>query len=108
MVLRSSVVLVALFGLFFYNMNEPKVVPKDKEALILQGIIQTIEYVHFTKKPLDDNFSKVVYKTFLERLDGQKRFLTQKDIDQLKKYEFQIDNQVNDLSFEFFNTSLPG
>ena len=107
MVLRSSVVLVALFGLFFYNMNEQQVVPKDKEALILQGLIQTIEYVHFTKKPLDDNFSKVVYKTYLERLDGQKRFLTQKDIDQLKQYESQIDNQVNNLSFEFFNKSLP-
>ncbi len=107
MILRSSVVLVALFGLFFYNMNEQQVVPKDKEALILQGLIQTIEYVHFSKKPLDDTFSKVVYKTYLERLDGQKRFLTQKDIDQLKQYELQIDNQVNNLSFEFFNTSLP-
>jgi carboxyl-terminal processing protease len=107
MVLRSSVVLVALFGLFFYNMNEPKAVAKDKEALILQGLIQAIEYVHFTKKPLDDNFSKVVYKSYLERLDGQKRFLTQKDIDQLKDYELQIDNQVNALTFEFFNKSLP-
>jgi len=107
MILRSSVVLVALFGLFFYNMNEPKVVPKDKEALILQGLIQAIEYVHFTKKPIDDNFSKVVYKSYLERLDGQKRFFTQKDIDQIKQYELQIDNQVNSLSFEFFNTSLP-
>jgi len=86
---------------------EPGVVVHDKEALILQGLMQTIEYVHFAPKPVDDSFSKSVYKTYLERIDAQKRFLTQQDIDKIKQYEFKIDDQVNVRTFDFFNASLP-
>lgn len=107
MVFRSSVVITALCGLYFFNIGKPQPVVNDKEALILQGLMQTIEYVHFAPKPIDDEFSKTIYKTYLERIDGGKRFFTQKDIEQLKKYETQIDNQVSARTFEFFNASLP-
>ena len=103
MYFRSSIIIVGLFGFLFFKMYAPPTVNPEKEALILQGIIQSVESVHFGPKPIDDNFSKFVYKTYLERLDNGKRFLTQKDIDQLKKYELQIDDQVNKRSFEFFN-----
>jgi hypothetical protein len=33
--------------------------------------------------------------------------LTQQDIDKLKAYELQIDEQINARSFDFFNASLP-
>lgn len=107
MIFRSSVVLVALFGLYFYNSGGPQTVINDKEALILQGLMQTIEYVHYAPQPVNDDFSKAVYKSFLERLDGSKRFLTQEDVNKLSVYELQVDNQVNARTFEFFNTSLP-
>ena len=107
MVLRSSVVIAALLGFYFFRVAEPGVVVHDKEALILQGLMQTIEYVHFAPKPVDDSFSKSVYKTYLERIDAQKRFLTQQDIDKIKQYEFKIDDQVNVRTFDFFNASLP-
>jgi len=107
MVLRSSVVIAALLGFYFFRVAEPGVVVNDKEALILQGLMQTIEYVHFAPKPVDDSFSKSVYKTYLERIDAQKRFLTQQDIDKIKQYEFKIDDQVNVHTFDFFNASLP-
>lgn len=107
MVLRSSVVIAALLGFYFFRVAEPGVVVNNKEALILQGLMQTIEYVHFAPKPVDDSFSKSVYKTYLERIDAQKRFLTQQDIDKIKQYEFKIDDQVNVRTFDFFNASLP-
>ncbi len=107
MVLRSSVVIAALLGFYFFRPAPGQVAVNDKEALILQGLMQTIEYVHFSPKNIDDTFSKTVYKTYLERIDNQKRFLTQSDINQLKKYELTIDDQVHSRTFEFFNTSLP-
>jgi len=108
MIFRSSVVIVALMGLFFFQREvntNPTV--NDKETLILQGLIQTLEYVHYEPKALDDNFSKAVYKSFLNRLDSQKRFFTQKDIDALKVYETAVDNQVQAGNFDFFNAALP-
>ncbi len=107
MVLRSSVVIAVLFGLFFFNQGQPKLEPNDKEALILQGVMQTIEYVHFSPKKVDDKMSKEVFKSYINRLDGYKRYFTQKDLDQLAKYELLVDDQVNNLTFDFFNESLP-
>lgn len=107
MVLRSSVVIAVLCGLFFFNQGQPKVEPNDKEALILQGIMQTIEYVHFAPKKVDDKMSKEVFKSYINKLDGYKRYFTQKDLDQLAKYELLVDDQVNNLTFDFFNASLP-
>jgi hypothetical protein len=63
MVLRSSVVIAALLGLYFFKMAEPTVVVNDKEALILQGLMQTIEYVHFAPKKVDDVFSRILIKS---------------------------------------------
>ncbi len=107
MVFRSSVLIAVLCGLYFFNQPKTKDIGNDKEALILQGLMQTIEYVHYAPKKVDDELSKHIYKTYLDRLDGYKRYFTQKDLDQLKKYELTIDDQINGLSFEFFNTSLP-
>jgi len=107
MVFRSSVVIAALCGLYFFNQGQPTVPVNDKEALILQGLMQTIEYVHFAPKKVNDEMSKTVFKTYLDRLDGYKRYLTQKDIDQLKKQEYLVDDQINARTFEFFNASLP-
>lgn len=103
---RSSVLIAVLGGLYFFNVSKPSSATPNKEALVLQGIIQTIEYVHFAPKPIDDTFSKVIYKTYLDRIDGYKRFLTQEDINVLKPYELQIDNQVQSLTFDYFNVSL--
>ncbi|MEZ4909357.1 MAG: carboxy terminal-processing peptidase [Saprospiraceae bacterium] len=108
MAYRSSIILVALFGLLFYTKSkETNLVDPNKEALILQGILQSVEYVHYNPKPIDDVFSQAVYNSYLERLDISKRFLTQEDLATLEKYRLLIDDQVNQRDFEFFNLTLP-
>ncbi|MBL0023684.1 MAG: carboxy terminal-processing peptidase [Saprospiraceae bacterium] len=107
MVLRSSLVIAVLFGLFMVKSYNPGPPVNDKEAMVLQGIIETIKYVHLKPKEIDNTFSAMVYKTYLERIDGQKRFLTQEDLNKLKNFELLIDDEVNNRTFEFFNASLP-
>ncbi|MCB0659777.1 MAG: PDZ domain-containing protein [Saprospiraceae bacterium] len=108
MIYRSSILLVVLFGMFFYTKNKAlDTIDPNKEALILQGLVQSIEYVHYNPKPIDDEFSKSVYDTYLKRLDISKRFFTQKDMDALSQYKTSIDDQVNARTFEFFNATLP-
>ncbi len=107
MVLRSSLVIAVLFGLFMVKSYNPAPPVNDKEAMVLQGIIETIKYVHLKPKEIDNTFSAMVYKTYLERIDGQKRFLTQEDLNKLKNFELLIDDEVNNRTFEFFNASLP-
>lgn len=107
MIYKSSVVIALILGFVgFKNIqNNGNTDPANKEALILASTIKYIQQLHFNPKPIDDELSKFVYKTYLERLDGGKRYFTQQDIDQLKNYELTIDDQINDRSFAFFNLS---
>ena len=107
MILRSSLVIAALFGLYFFGSMKSQPPVNDKESLVLKGLIQMIDYAHMTPKKVDDELSKAVFKTYMERIDGAKRYLNQKDVDKLKKYELMLDEQINGLTFEFFNESLP-
>ncbi len=107
MILRSSLIFVALLGFYFFGMSPKDPINLDKEAMTLQSLIQVIEYVHFSPKKIDDELSKSVYKNYLKQIDGAKRYLTQEDLKILGQYELQIDNQINARTFEFFNASLP-
>jgi carboxyl-terminal processing protease len=79
--------------------------PKEKEALIVQTLISGLANLHYNPKTIDDKFSKEVYKVYLDRLDGARRFLTQEDVDQLKKYELLIDDETNNGSYQLFDLS---
>lgn len=103
MAFRSSIIIAALLGFYFFGFNNIKPEPVEREAVVLKGMIQTIKYAHMAPKEIDDNLSKEVYKTFLKRLDGGKRYFTQKDIDDLQKYEYLVDEEINNLTFNFFN-----
>lgn len=104
MIYKSSVIIALILGFVgFKNLQQTQTNPDDKEALILATTIKYIQQLHFNPKPIDDNLSKFVYKNFLEKMDGGKRYYTQQDIDQLKNFELLIDDQVNARTFEFFN-----
>src|SRR5690606_2070040 len=62
---------------------------KDKEKLIIQAVFTLIKQRHFKDATLDDDYSRKVFKTYLERLDGSKRFLTIEDLDLLDDYADQ-------------------
>lgn len=85
----------------------PSEVPyEERESLILHGVINFINQAHVNPKPIDDNFSKAVFKTYLERIDGGKRFLIQPDVDKLSVNELIIDDQVEARTLEYFDVSL--
>ncbi len=114
MIYRSSVVLILVLGFLGFKKlnqgNSGKILNSatsnyavdPKEALTLTAILNYIQQVHFDPKPIDDNLSKFVFKTYLERLDPSKRYFLQKDIDMLKKHELLIDDQINNKTFDFF------
>ena len=77
-----------------------------REALILQGVLNFINVVHYELKPIDDDLSKYVFDNYLKSIDGGKRFLIESEIDQLKQYELDIDDQINATTFEFFDASV--
>ncbi len=80
--------------------------PKEKEALIVQTLMSGLVNLHYSPRLIDDKFSKEVFKMYVERLDGARRFLTQEDVEQMKKYELLIDDETNGSSYQLFDLSM--
>lgn len=75
----------------------------EKDRLLLELITFVIEKGHYDPAAIDDNFSRGVYKSYLENIDPSKRFFIQSDIDEFKKYEDKIDDMINNRDLTFFN-----
>ncbi|PIQ19900.1 MAG: tail-specific protease [Cytophagales bacterium CG18_big_fil_WC_8_21_14_2_50_42_9] len=82
--------------------NSSSTPPIDKNTLLLKVVMQGLSTAHFQPEKLDDNFSKKVFDLYLKRLDINKKFLTQGDLDQLKKYQTDVDDEVKRGTHEFY------
>lgn len=74
-----------------------------KDKLLLELMTFVIEKGHYDPAKIDDNFSKGVYKSYLEALDPSKRFFIQSDLDEFAKYELKIDDMINNKDLSFFD-----
>ncbi|MBP6825131.1 MAG: carboxy terminal-processing peptidase [Saprospiraceae bacterium] len=78
----------------------------QKDAALIQAILQGMNRLHFQPKQIDDNFSKQVYSLYLKDIDNGKRFFNKADIDQLKGFESRLDDEAGAGTFEFFDLSV--
>ncbi len=108
MKLKTSLLFFSVVGLagllFFTNpfhlLGDPD---PNKEAALIQSILQGVSRLHFQPKPIDDTFSKEVYGVYLKDMDSGKRFYTQADITRFEAFETKLDDQAQAGTFEFFN-----
>lgn len=105
MKLRSSIIAFLVLGSLLLGANYPKVNPADKEGMIFHAVLSIMDQMHFSPQYLDDEFSKKVFDYYLKSIDGNKRFLTQEDYDQLAADRLNIDNEATERSLAFFNKS---
>jgi len=69
--------------------------PPTKYEKILHNVGEMLAEIHYSPKKIDDNFSREIFKKYLgEKIDDQKNILLQSDIQQLKKYETKIDDEI--------------
>ena len=100
-ILMTAVASVALIAAFC-----PKPTPAEKEAVLLQKMMEVMNQLHYNPQTNNDELSKKVYKLYLDRSDAGRRFLTQADVDKMKEYELQLDDQIKAQDFTFFNLSV--
>lgn len=75
------------------------------QKMTIAAVVRNIEKGHFRPKPINDDFSQAIWKKYLLALDPNKNVFLQSDLEQLKKYEFSIDEELNGGSAEFFNAA---
>lgn len=102
-ILIPALIITALAAFFSFRKGANATDTEKQSKLIVETVYKALQSSHFSAKDVNDSFSSHVYHVLLDRMDYDKRFLTQKDIDILSKYEYKIDDQIKSGSIEFFN-----
>ncbi|PJJ10575.1 S41A family C-terminal processing peptidase-1 [Flavobacterium sp. 1] len=101
---RIHVALICLsVTLFAFTVNAKKSNDPEKDKLLLELLMFVIKKEHYNPAAVNDNFSKGVYKEYIEALDPSKRFFLQSDINEFSKFELVLDDQLTNKDLTFFN-----
>ncbi|MEO6095522.1 MAG: carboxy terminal-processing peptidase [Fibrobacteria bacterium] len=76
-----------------------------KEEFLTKIVIKSLGSWHYSPPKIDDAFSRKVYALQLKRMDPQKRFLIQEDVDTLSRFETDIDNELSQVTTAFLEAS---
>jgi carboxyl-terminal processing protease len=101
-----KILLVVTFlslSLLAFKSNYANSADPDKDKLLLELLTFVLEKGHYSPVTMDDEFSKGVYKDYLEALDPSKRFFLQSDIDEFSKYELELDDELQNKDLTFFD-----
>src|SRR5690606_14264208 len=79
-----------------------KVEDPEKDKLLLELLAYVLEKGHYSPSEINDNFSKQVYKKYINGIDPTKRFFIQSDVDEFLKYEDKIDDLIRNKDLTFF------
>ena len=83
--------------------SKKEFVSNDKDKLLIELISHVIQRGHFSVKSLNDDMSEQIFHTYLESIDGQKRYFLQSDYREFTKYMYRIDDQLRELDLTFFD-----
>ncbi len=103
---RRSFPLVVVFVLagFLIAFGSTRLInPPDKYQVIFTQVAEMLEVAHYSPKKIDDEFSKNIFKKYIESLDPNKDMLLASDIKELKKFETSIDNELHGAPIQFFH-----
>jgi carboxyl-terminal processing protease len=106
---RNYKILIAVLclslTLFAFKINADKSEDPDpnRDKTLLELLAFVIEKGHYSPAEINDEFSKGIFKDYIDALDPSKRFFLQSDIDEFKQYELQLDDQFLNKDLTFFN-----
>ena len=103
----SYLILAVAVVLYIFTANsnplQKEFVSNDKDRLLIELISHVIQRGHYDVKSLNDDMSEQIFHTYLESIDGQKRYFLQSDYREFSKYMYQIDDQISELDLTFFD-----
>ena len=85
--------------------NSPKN-DDDKMSTIMVNVKNTLNYLHYAPKPINDAYSQEVYKHYFEMVDSSKRYFLQSDIDEFAKHKNKLDDYLNQGDLTFYKLTV--
>ena len=106
---KNTFYIVFAIALCFYLLTAISIpskkdfVSNDKDKLLIELISHVIQRGHFNVKSLNDEMSERIFYSYLESIDGQKRYFLQSDYREFSRYMYRIDDQLKELDLTFFD-----
>ncbi len=91
-ILLIGAVLAGLFGFTFFSNQYGG---NNKNKIIEDIVFSSLKQAHYNPITLDDKFSAQAFDLYIKRLDPNKRYFLQEDIDKLSEFKNQIDDEIN-------------
>lgn len=97
------IVLVVLFAAIFWAFQTQggNGTSLSTQQKILTTLGTIIEQNHYKPKTINDNFSEQIFKKFLAAVDPEKNIFLQSDVNELKKYQNSIDDEIHGAAIQF-------
>ena len=77
-----------------------------KNDVIFELLFSSLNQNHYAPLKLDDAFSEKIFDSYLNDLDYNKKLFLQSDVDDLRKYRLDIDNEITSQRHEFYKSSI--
>ena len=99
----SGLFVVSMFAMVLIGSSSFGGENPDKDKLLIEVISYVMQRGHYNPKDIDNSFSEHVFDNFIQGIDGQHRFFLQSDINNLKRFRYEIDDQIKRADISFFN-----
>ena len=100
---KIILVVIGLSAALFSFIPKKVTIDPEKDKILLNLLNGILQNFHYSPVVINDEFSKGVFKNYVEALDPSKRFFIQADIDEFAKFQTQIDDQIKNRDLTFFD-----
>jgi carboxyl-terminal processing protease len=70
------------------------IAPTEAQRATARKIGRILEEAHYTRAPIDDKMSEIVYQRYLDFLDGQRSYFLASDLNEFSAYRLKFDDMI--------------
>ncbi|HVW69486.1 MAG TPA: carboxy terminal-processing peptidase [Steroidobacteraceae bacterium] len=71
------------------------IAPTEAQRATARKIGRILEEAHYSRAPIDDKMSELVYQRYLDFLDGQRSYFLASDINEFAAYKLKFDDMIH-------------
>ncbi len=101
----NKILFVAPLMTLMFCFNAPKN-DDEKMHIIMINVKNALAHVHYQPKPINDAYSREVYKNYFETIDPAKRYFLQSDMEEFEKHRNQLDDYLNNGNLVFYKQTI--
>jgi len=101
----NKFLLLASLGTLTFCFNSPQN-ENERMQTIMISVGNTLSYLSYSPKPINEAYSIDVYKKYMEILDPMKRYFLQTDINEFEKSKTQLGDYLKKGNTSFYNLTV--